>query len=75
VLASVAARAAKRYAGCWDVYAWRGEEVCFLQVRRGAPKPADVVAPAQIDWLHTALLVGDPRLNRDAFGVVSWEFE
>jgi hypothetical protein len=74
VLAKIASRAAKRYAGCWDVYAWRGDETCFLQVRRGAPKPSDAVGAAQIDWLHTALLSGDARVGRDSFGVVSWEF-
>jgi hypothetical protein len=74
VLAKIASRAAKRYAGCWDVYGWRGDEFCFLQVRRGAPKPSDAVADAQIDWLHTALLSGDERVRRDSFGVVSWDF-
>jgi hypothetical protein len=74
LLGRIAARAKKRYAGAWDVYAWRGDDVCFLQVKRGVPKPSDAVAAAQIDWMHTALLLGDPRVTRDAFGVVSWEF-
>lgn len=75
LLGRIAARARKRYAGSWDVFAWRGDEVCFLQVKRGAPKPSDTVAAAQIDWLHTALLLGDERVRRDSFGVVGWEFE
>ncbi len=74
LLGRIAARAAKRYAGCWDVYAWRGDDACFLQVKRGVPKPADTVPAAQIDWLHTALLLGDGRISRDGFGVVNWEF-
>lgn len=74
LLGQVAARARKRYAGCWDLFAWRGDEICFLQVKRGPPKPADSVAAAQIDWLHTALLLGDERVRRDSFGVVFWDF-
>jgi hypothetical protein len=74
VLAGVARRAKKRYAGCWDVYAWRGGEFAFLQTKRGAPKPADAVGAAQVDWLHTALLFGDQRINVDSFAYVHWDY-
>jgi hypothetical protein len=74
VLARIASRAAKRYAGSWDVYAWRGDDFCFLQVKRGAPSERDAVAGPQIDWLHTALLLSDPRVRRESFGFVSWDF-
>ena len=64
----------KRYAGCWDVFAWRGDEYAFFQCRRGAPKPGDTVKGAQTDWLRSALYLGDPRLRRDRFCVVGWEY-
>jgi hypothetical protein len=74
VLAAIARRAAKRYAGCWDVYAWRGGDFAFLQLKRGAPKAKDEVAAAQVDWLHTALLFGDARITPASFAVVHWEY-
>ncbi len=74
VLAGVARRAAKRYAGCWDVYAWRGGRFAFLQTKRGPPGAKLEVGAAQVDWLHTALLFGDPRINVDSFAMVSWDY-
>lgn len=75
VLARIASSRKKRYAGCWDVYAWRDGQFCFLQTRRGAPGPKDEVKPDQVDWLHTALLFGDERITRDSFGFVNWDYE
>jgi hypothetical protein len=75
VLAKIASSRKKRYAGCWDVYAWRNGEFAFLDLRRGAPGPKDEVKADRIDWLHTALLFGDERIKVDSFAVVSWEFE
>jgi hypothetical protein len=75
VLAGVARRAAKRYAGCWDVYAWRGDQFAFLQAKRGAPAAKSEVGAAQVDWLHTALLFGDQRITVDSFLVVNWDYE
>lgn len=72
VLAGVARRAKKRYAGCWDVYAWRDGEFAFLQTRRGSA--AAEVGAAQADWLHTALLFGDPRITVDSFAFVRWDY-
>ena len=74
VLAGIARRAAKRYAGCWDVYAWRGGDFAFFQTKRGAPRPKDEVAAPQVDWLHTALLFGDARITPDAFTFVHWDY-
>lgn len=75
VLAGIARRAAKRYAGCWDVYAWRGGEFAFLQTKRGAPSARDEIGAAQVDWLHTALLFGDPRIREDSFALVQWDYQ
>ena len=74
VLAGVARRAKKRYAGCWDVYAWRGDDFAFLQTKRGAPAANATLGAAQGDWLHTALLFGDARIKLDSFAVVNWDY-
>lgn len=63
-----------RYAGCWDVFAWRDSKFTFFQCRRGAPKPGEVVKAAQVDWLRSALYLGDPRLRAESFCVVYWEY-
>ncbi|MDB4951971.1 MAG: hypothetical protein JWM27_4620 [Gemmatimonadetes bacterium] len=73
MLARIAARSKKRYGGCWDVYAWRGDEYAFLQTKRAA-RDGDEVKELQVDWLHTALLLSDPRVNLDSFGFVQWDF-
>ena len=75
VLAGVARRAKKRYAGCWDVYAWRDGEFAFLQTKRGAPRATDEVSAAQGDWLQTALYFGDSRITLDSFGIVQWDYQ
>jgi hypothetical protein len=74
VLAGVARRANKRYAGCWDVYAWRGDDFAFLQTKRGAPTAKAELGAAQAEWLHTALLFGDPRVTLASFAVVHWDY-
>lgn len=75
VLAGVARRAKKRYAGCWDVYAWRGGEFAFLQTKRVTSKAAVEVAAPQADWLQTALLFGDERIKVDSFAFVQWDYQ
>ena len=74
VLARIASNRRKRYAGCWDVYAWRDGQFAFLDTRRGPPGPRDEVKADQVDWLHTALLFGDERIKLDSFAVVSWDY-
>ena len=73
VLARIASSRKKRYAGCWDIYAWRGDDFAFLQTRRGAPGRDEVKAD-QADWLHMALLFGDERITADSFAFVNWEY-
>jgi hypothetical protein len=74
VLAGVARRAKKRYAGCWDVFAWRGDDFAFLQTKRGAPTAKAELGAAQAEWLHTALLFGDTRITLASFAVVHWDY-
>lgn len=73
VLARIASSRRKRYAGCWDVYAWRDGQFAFLQTRRGAAGAGEVKVD-QADWLHTALLFGDERITVDSFAFVDWEY-
>jgi len=74
VLAGVAKHNRKRYAGCWDVFAWRGDDFAFLQTRRGAPAAKAELGAAQAEWLHNALLFGDARITLASFAVVHWEY-
>jgi hypothetical protein len=63
-----------RYAGCWDVFAWRGTEVAFLECKRTTPKSNDVVRKEQEDWLRSALYTGDQRVSLDSFCFVQWDY-
>ena len=63
-----------RYGGAWDVYAWRGSEFAFFQTKRGAPKGKDVVKDSQVDWMRSALYLGDPRLRTSSFCYVLWDY-
>jgi hypothetical protein len=63
-----------RFKGCWDTYAWKGEEVVFLQCRRGAPKPDDSLRVEQEDWLRSALYLGNRRVSLRSFCVVHWDY-
>jgi hypothetical protein len=74
LLATIASRARKRYKGCWDVFGWRDPAAAFLQLRSGPPRPGDEVKEEQVDWMHTALLLADPRLTVDSFAFVNWDY-
>jgi hypothetical protein len=74
VLARIASSRRKRYVGCWDVYAWRGDDFLFLETLRGAPTAKTELKGDAVDWLHTALLFGDERVRQDSFAVVSWDY-
>ncbi|HYH82228.1 MAG TPA: hypothetical protein VEX86_20635 [Longimicrobium sp.] len=62
-----------RYAGCWDVFAWRGDEFAFVQCKKGTAKPG-ALSTDQEDWLRSALYVGDERLTLRSFRVVQWDY-
>ncbi len=74
LLARIASRSANRYKGCWDTFAWKGDEFVFLEAKRTAPTYKDEVKAEQVEWLHTALLFGDPRLTLESFAVVHWDY-
>lgn len=63
-----------RYAGCWDTFAWRGSSFAFFECKRMARTGKDTVKPAQVEWLRSALYLGDPRLKLSSFCVVHWDY-
>jgi hypothetical protein len=65
-----------RYAGSWDVFAWRGSDFAFFQTKRAAPRASETLRTEQEDWLRSALYLGDPRLSRrsQSFCVVLWDY-
>ncbi len=63
-----------RYKGCWDTFAWRGQEFVFLQCKRTPPKANDMVKAEQENWLRSALYLGDRRLSLRSFCVVQWDY-
>lgn len=54
--------------GCWDVFAWRGEEVLFAECKR---KKRDKIRASQRQWLEKALAVG---VAIESFLIVEWNF-
>jgi hypothetical protein len=63
-----------RYAGCWDTFAWRNSEFAFFECKRAGPRTKDTLKPNKIDWLRSALYLGDPRLTLDSFCFVLWDY-
>jgi hypothetical protein len=55
--------------GCWDVLAWRGTEVRFVEAKRAR---RDRIRESQRQWLDAALGLG---YRLDAFLVVEWDLE
>lgn len=63
-----------RYRGCWDVFAWRGEEIAFVECKRTTAKSNEVVSKDQENWLRSALYIGDARVTLDSFCFVQWDY-
>jgi hypothetical protein len=63
-----------RFAGCWDVFAWRNSEFVFVECKRMAPKQKEPVKTEQEDWLRSALYLSDPRLTLASFCFVQWDY-
>jgi hypothetical protein len=76
LLAKVAAlNKPARYAGCWDTFAWRGDDYVFLECKRTVPTNKELVKKEQEDWLRSALYLGDRRLSVDSFCFVQWDYQ
>jgi hypothetical protein len=63
----------RRYKGCWDVFAWRGDEFAFVQCKRASAK-SDLIGKDELEWLRSTLYVGDRRTSEESFCVVQWDF-
>jgi hypothetical protein len=64
-----------RYAGCWDLFVWRDSQFAFFHTKRATPKSKETVKAAQVEWLRSALYLGDPRLKVDSFCMVLWDYQ
>jgi hypothetical protein len=63
-----------RYRGCWDLFAWRGAEVAFIECKRTTPKSTGAVSKEKEDWVRSALYLGDRRISVESFCLVQWEY-
>jgi len=58
-----------RYAGCWDLLAWKGEEYRFIEVKRYR---RDNFRDTQYHWFESARFAGIPA---SSFVIVEWVIE
>jgi hypothetical protein len=63
-----------RYKGCWDVFAWNGADVAFIECKRATPRANGVASKEQEDWVRSALYLGDRRVTVDSFCFVQWDY-
>ena len=56
------------YSGCWDVLAWKDEQIIFAESKRNKK---DKIRQTQINWLEAGLQLG---LKPENFLVVQWDF-
>jgi hypothetical protein len=56
-------------AGCWDVMAWNGDGVSFVECKR---KGKDRMTASEWKWLDSALKAG---LRLENFAICEWELE
>ena len=67
LLERMAAADGNTYAGCWDVVAWRGERVVFMELKR---RRKDRVQETQLAWVEAGIKIG---LGVESFLFVEWE--
>jgi hypothetical protein len=69
-LEQIARRNGGRFAGVWDVLAWTGEHILFVESKlRGK----DSIKETQLRWLEAALVVGGQfGIDASAFLIVEW---
>ena len=76
LLAAIAhANKPARYAGCWGVFAWRGDEFLFLECRRVSGSKIDPVKARQVEWMRMALAAQPGVFRPDSFAVLQWDYE
>jgi hypothetical protein len=69
ILSGIASLNNGSYAGCWDVLAWKGDKLLFVESKRNK---RDSVRDSQVAWLEAGLKYG---LTPENFLVVQWDFE
>jgi len=62
----IEARTAGRGGGCWDIFAWRDEDVLFIESKQGG---RDRLRLTQRVWLESAL---DESIPPSSFAIVEW---
>ena len=60
-------RVAGRGGGCWDIFAWCGADVLFIESKK---RGRDRLRPTQLTWLEGALAEGMPL---STFAIVEWQ--
>ncbi|HUP88445.1 MAG TPA: hypothetical protein VM100_03810 [Longimicrobiales bacterium] len=65
----------RRYKGCWDIFAWRASEFAFMECKRGEPNEKDEISGDTLEWLRSAVYIGDERVNEHSFRFVHWDYE
>lgn len=70
----------RKYAGCWDVFAWKDGSCLFAEAkaqrmkRASSPRCGDRPNENQSSWLKAALDLNDNRLKRSSFVFVQWDY-
>ena len=67
LLERMAAANGNTYAGCWDVVAWHGDRVIFMELKR---RRKDRVQETQPAWVEAGLKIG---VGVENFLLVEWE--
>lgn len=67
ILAHIGECTGKKRSGCWDIVAWREEEIAFIESKQ---RRKDRLRESQLRWLSCALKVG---LSSASFMVVEWD--
>ncbi len=67
ILSNIAKINNNSYAGCWDVVAYKNEQIIFAESKRSKK---DSIRNSQINWLKSALAYG---LKPENLLVVEWE--
>jgi hypothetical protein len=57
-----------RHSGVWDVVAWAGERVVFIESKRAKK---DAIRPTQVRWLEAAMAAG---LEVESLLIAEWRF-
>lgn len=69
MLAGIAFLNNQTYAGCWDVLAWKDDNILFVESKR---HKRDRVRSSQNAWLEAGLKYG---LTAKNFMIVQWDFD